>query len=107
MEAVVVVQESCLNQDEVEQAINEISHRLHEVVRPALIQILNEREIAHEQPIVTLLGVVAFAGSEVAIGVQSMIHHGVDKDKLVELCTRNFRQWMLDCIEQNTAELLN
>jgi hypothetical protein len=107
MKAVMVVQESCLNQDEVEQAINEIALRLHKGFKPVLAQVSMEGQATSTPTISTLLGLVAFAASEVACGVQIMARYEADKDKLAKFCTESFRQWMLDEIEQNIVELPN
>lgn len=100
-------QDSRLNQAQVEQAINEISCRLHEGFKPILARVLREQQATSAPTVSILLGLVAFAASEVACGVQIMAHYGADKDQLVEFCIKNFRQWLLDEIRQNIAELPN
>ena len=103
----VSAQKRSLDQAQVEQAINEICHRLDDALRPVLIQILKERQTLGGPAVGTLLGVVAFAASEVALGVQVMAHYGVGRDELAEFCVKNFTQWLFDCLEHNTLELLN
>lgn len=97
-----VPEEDSLNRD-----VNEICHRLHEAIKPVLSRILDERRAASKPASTALLGIVAFAACEASLPIQVMARYGANQGRLVELCTENFRQWMLDCIEQNTAELPN
>ena len=86
-----------------QRTISEIRDRLSEAVNPTLLQILWENKRERKPAITTLLGVTAFAASEVAVGIQVMARCGADQNKLVEFCSKTFKQWVLDCIEQNIA----
>jgi hypothetical protein len=90
-----------------QETIGEIARRLNEALAPTLVQILREHRHSQVPVTTTLLGVVAFAASEVAIGAQLMIRGGADQDKLIDFCSNKFKEWMLDCIEQDIAGNLN
>jgi hypothetical protein len=90
-----------------ELAITEISSQLSEALKPVILQMLNEGLDKHGPAINLLLGIVAFAATEVGTGIDSMSKFGHDRDKLIEICALHFKNWLRDYFDSNSQVTLN